>query len=144
MAEEIHTGSCLCGGVAYRVTGPMRRVTACHCKQCQTWTGGGPLLAIRAKDVMVEGADNIRTYNASEWGERASCGICGSILYWTMKGKPPAFLALGLFEDQSDLRLTEEIFIDHRPAWLPAMEGANQSTEAEQQALLQAYLEKKE
>jgi hypothetical protein len=28
-------GSCLCGGVAFTVTGPLRPVVACHCTQCR-------------------------------------------------------------------------------------------------------------
>ena len=141
-SSQTRSGQCLCGAVKVSASFPKPEFQACHCHQCQQWTGGGPFYAVRANDISIEGADNITSYNHSEWGERANCKTCGSVLYWTMKGKPPAFLALGLFEEQSDLTLSEEIFVDHRPNWLPAGVSASQSTEAEQMAELNAYLEK--
>lgn len=36
---EVITGSCLCGGIQYEVTGePMKRVM-CHCDNCRKFTG---------------------------------------------------------------------------------------------------------
>ena len=139
---EKTNGECLCGAVKFSADLPTKEFQACHCQQCQRWTGGSPLLAIRAEDVEVTGGENIRAYHASEWGERASCAKCGSILYWTMKGKPPAFLALGLFAGQTGFELTEEIFTDHRPSWLPEWPDASQSTEAEQISKFDAYMAK--
>jgi hypothetical protein len=42
--KEIHAmadkpGSCLCGAVAFEITGPLRSVIACHCHQCRKQTG---------------------------------------------------------------------------------------------------------
>ena len=33
------TGGCLCGGVRYAVTGPLRDIIACHCEQCRRSSG---------------------------------------------------------------------------------------------------------
>ncbi|HJN25637.1 MAG TPA: hypothetical protein QGG18_08110, partial [Rhodospirillales bacterium] len=37
--QQQMTGACLCGAVAYLVSGPMRNVIACHCGQCQRTHG---------------------------------------------------------------------------------------------------------
>ena len=37
MADK--TGACLCGAVAFEITGPLRPVIACHCHQCRKQTG---------------------------------------------------------------------------------------------------------
>ena len=37
MADK--TGSCLCGAVAFEITGQLRPVIACHCHQCRKQTG---------------------------------------------------------------------------------------------------------
>ena len=79
--------------------------------------------------------------DASDWGERAVCRTCGSTLYWRLQGKRVVSVAVGLLDDQSDLHVAEEIFIDHRPGWLKPWPDAAQSTEAEQKAALTAYLE---
>ena len=137
---DIRTGRCLCGGITFRADLPSPEFQLCHCGQCQRWTGGGPLTAIRVKDLDLAGEDNIEAYRASEWGERAFCRTCGTTLYWKMQGKPIAFVAVGLLDDQTGLRVSEEIFCDQRPDWLPAHAAASQSTEAEEYAKLDAYL----
>ncbi|MEO1613633.1 MAG: GFA family protein [Pseudomonadota bacterium] len=77
---------------------------------------------------------------ASEWGERGFCKTCGTTLFWKMKGRPVHNLAAGLFDDQSDLAVTTEIFCDRRAEWQTPFPGAKQSTEAQEQALLADYL----
>ena len=57
-----------------------------------------------------------------------------------MQGKPATYVAVGLLDDQSDLTVTEEIFVDYRPAWLPPFDGATQSTEAQEIAKLEEHL----
>lgn len=39
MREVRARGGCLCGGVRYEVTGPLRGVWACHCSQCRRTSG---------------------------------------------------------------------------------------------------------
>ena len=135
------TGQCLCGAVT--LSGNVASTAqACHCVQCQRWTGGGPLFAVRIRDLQLTGEDKIRAYNHSDWGERAVCEICGSTLYWKITGRSIAFVALGLLDDQSRISITEEIFVDTRPDWLPPFAGATQRTEAEMKAQLAAFLEK--
>ena len=133
------TGQCLCGAVTFKAD-VASGIQACHCGQCQRWTGGGPLVSVRATDLEIAGADRVAAYHASKWGERAFCGTCGSTLYWRMQGRPVAYVAVGLLDDQSGLTVTDEIFVDHRPPWLKPWPGATQSTEAEEMAKLQEFL----
>lgn len=39
MTSQSHTGSCLCGAVAYALDGPLRDVVACHCAMCRKTHG---------------------------------------------------------------------------------------------------------
>ena len=133
------TGQCLCGAVTFTaVVGDA--IQACHCVQCQRWTGGGPYFAVEVENLEMSGADVLRDYHASTWGERVVCGTCGSTIYWKMQGEVPRTLAAGLLDDQSGMRVTEEIFVDYRPGWLPPFEGAAQSTEAQEMAKLENYM----
>ena len=133
--------TCLCGAVKISATQVGTDLQACHCQQCQTWTGGGPYICIRVKDAKIDGAETLRSYQASSHGERAFCGTCGTPLYWRLQGHKVAFLPVGLFKDQSDMEMREEIFVDHRPGWLPAWPDATEHTEAEMQAQLADFLE---
>ena len=136
------TGRCLCGAVRFSAVLPDDAIQACHCGQCQRWTGGGPLWAVRVKELELTGEDHIRAYQASAHGERAFCGTCGSTLYWHLQGRSIAFMPVGLLDDQSGLRVREEIFVDHRPGWLPEWPEAQQHSETEMQAKLNAFLSK--
>ncbi|MBT8459241.1 MAG: GFA family protein [Boseongicola sp.] len=137
MAQK--TGQCLCGAVTF--TGDTAEtILACHCGQCQRWTGGGPYYAVRVSDLELSGAEMVRAYHASEWGERAVCATCGTTIYWKMQGKPPHSVAAGLLDDQSGMRVTEEIFVDYRAEWMSPFEGATQSTEAQEYAKLEEYM----
>ncbi len=137
--SETRTGQCLCGAIRFKaVVSP--DIQACHCQQCRRWTGGGPLYSVRVSDLQLTGEEHINAYRASEWGERANCKQCGSVLYWKMQGKPPSYVAPGLLDDQTGLSVTEEIFTDCGSPWSVPFDGASQSTEAEEQAKLDAYL----
>ncbi|HBS15496.1 GFA family protein, partial [Alloalcanivorax venustensis] len=32
---QSYTGSCLCGGIAFEVRGPLAPIQVCHCQQCR-------------------------------------------------------------------------------------------------------------
>jgi len=139
---DIRQGGCLCGAVTVAAVLPQPDIHLCHCGQCQRWTGGGPLSVIRAVDIKMKGDDAIGRYHASGHGERGFCKVCGTTLFWKMQGKPLGFVPVGLLDDQSGLRVTEEIFVDRRACWLEAHAGASQQDEAEMMAALDAYLAK--
>ena len=135
-------GACLCGAVT--VSGEFADgVTACHCRQCQTWTGGSPLFTVPAQgEVEITGIGATASYMASAWGERVFCATCGTTLWWKMQGKPVTSVAPGLFAGQDGLAVSEEIFVDCRAGWMPRWPDASQSTEAEEMAKLDAYLQR--
>lgn len=138
MTRRDVTGGCLCGAVRFTGTLTSDAIGACHCKQCQRWTGGGPLLCVTMEGVEMTGEPAL--FRISEWGERGFCNTCGTTLFWRMQGKPTTTVAVGALDDQTGLTVREEIFVDHRPAWLPVWEGASQSTEAQEFAKLDAAL----
>jgi Glutathione-dependent formaldehyde-activating enzyme len=41
MSDEVLSGSCLCGAVAYKVRAPFLRFAHCHCGRCRKATGTG-------------------------------------------------------------------------------------------------------
>lgn len=124
------SGACLCGAVRVSAVLGARNIVACHCGQCRRWTGGGPYFSTDVADVEIDGEDHIAIFAASEWGERGFCRDCGTTLFWKMKNGPISNLAAGLFDDQSDLAVSEEIFADRRAPWHVSWDGAAQSTEA--------------
>lgn len=138
---DIRTGACLCGAVQIEAE-LSSGVSCCHCEQCRRWTGGAPHYAVDVADVVVTGGENISHYRASKWGERGNCRICGTPIYWKMQDRGITSVAVGLLNDQTGLEVEQEIFTDCRAPWSVPFKGASQSTEAEEQVKLDAYLAK--
>ncbi|MFW6092442.1 MAG: GFA family protein [Pseudomonadota bacterium] len=107
-------GRCLCGGVS--ITAPRHRgFEVCHCGMCRRW-GGGPMMAVHCgRDVEIANRDGVRTFDSSEWAERAFCATCGTHLYYRLKPADEYVVPVGLFQDDGPFELREQIFIDRKP-----------------------------
>src|SRR5262249_35727191 len=82
----VHEGGCLCGDVRYKTFAQPLRVTICHCRFCQRFTGSSYLIEpiFRRQDVVFEGAP-ARTYEhrSDTSGKRVMlnfCARCGTTL----------------------------------------------------------------
>lgn len=135
MAIE-RTGGCLCGAVRYRAALPSGHVHACHCGTCRRWAGGPALaLAAPADAVTFDGAENLSHYASSEWAERVFCKTCGTHLYFRVTADGPAkgeySLSAGTLDDLSGLSLSQEIYVDAKPACYAFAGDQPRLTEAE-------------
>lgn len=123
-------GKCLCGKIA--VTTPDNKtLDACHCGMCRRW-GGGPALGVPCgTDVQIEGADNLKVYQSSEWAERAFCGECGTHIFYRLLPTKEYFVPAGLFQDGITFEFKEQIFIDKKPSYYEFTNQTLNLTEAE-------------
>ncbi len=125
------TGSCLCGKVRFELERPIDDVTACHCVMCRRWAGG-PFMAVHLSGgIVIEGEAHLAWYDSSPWAERGFCKVCGSNLFYRIKGDSPEYIiSAGAIDDQAALNLKGQIFIDEKPGWyefagdVPSMTGA--------------------
>lgn len=94
--------SCLCGGVKYEITGPMRRARYCHCAHCRKFSGTGYAAwgLVEAAHLSL-GQMNARVTNYdSGGGLRAFCSSCGSPLWFEPAGLPHLRgIPLGVIDD---------------------------------------------
>lgn len=125
------SGSCLCGSVSLIATPKRYHVGACHCETCRKW-GGGPLLVVECGgDVRFDGAKNISVYNSSEWAERGFCQQCGTHLFYRLKQCEMYAIPVGLFDDNEHWQLTDQVFIESKPAFYSFVEKTTNLTGAE-------------
>lgn len=110
-------GKCLCGAVSFAADIADPKVEACHCSMCRSWASGAYLSVAHDGDVAWSGEENIGSYRASAWGERAFCKVCGSVLYWRLQGADHYAFSAGTLDEQDGLRFTRQIFIDEKPAY---------------------------
>jgi hypothetical protein len=81
---------------------------------CRRWSGA-PFFGVDATKVTFEGEEQIGRYTSSNWAERGFCKACGTTLFYFLKPASRYSLSIGLFDEAALFRLTEEIYIDHKP-----------------------------
>ena len=116
------TGACLCGAVTYRVEGPLRSVTLCHCGQCRRMAGHawGSAVAPRAA-ITVSGP--LTWYRSSPQAERGFCPRCGSSLFWRADGEDGQSVALGSLDEPTGLTLEGHIFAGDKGDYYEITDG---------------------
>ena len=124
------TGGCLCGGVRYRVDGPLRDVFACHCTQCRR-TSGHYVAATGTKATQLSflASDTLRWYRSSERAERGFCGQCGSNLFWRPSTAERAgwiSIMAGTLDTPTRLKLVRHIYVDDKSDYYAIADGAPQ------------------
>jgi hypothetical protein len=130
------SGRCLCGKVVVTVDGQHdAHPSACHCRMCQTWTGGVFLgFTAAAEAVSVEGP--VKHFQSTPFAERAFCGTCGTHLWIRNTDDHAAAYDLmpGLFNAARNWPLCSEIYTDKAMASICLEGGHPRKTEAEYQA----------
>ncbi len=80
MSSKTYRGSCFCGAVQLAVSGEPAAMGYCHCESCRHWSAG-PVNAFtlwNPESVQVlQGADNMDTFNKTSNSYRKWCKSCG-------------------------------------------------------------------
>lgn len=115
MADDTHSGGCLCGAVRYSVQGEMRPVVACHCSQCRKTSGNYVTAsAVLKANLSVEGADSVTWFRSSEQAQRGFCSVCGSNLFWRRDDGDYISMMAGTIDGPTGLRTAAHIFLDDK------------------------------
>lgn len=106
------TGSCLCGGVAYEVNGPLREIIGCHCEQCRKTSGHHVAATNAAKADLTMISDRTLTwYHASETARRGFCNTCGGNVFWEPAGRETISIFAGTLDGPTELPFKRHIFV---------------------------------
>src|SRR3954467_8219992 len=114
-------GGCLCGGVRYEVTGPLRDVIVCHCSRCLRTHGHAAEYNSCAQEALVlVASDTLRWYEADERA-RGFCAGCGASLFWRAAGRDTISIAAGTLDQPTGLRTIAHIHTDaHADYYVPS------------------------
>lgn len=111
---------CNCSAVSIEVTGPLRPVIACHCRECRKQSGYVFAATAALDDNMsVTGGDNITWYSHSVSSKRGFCSICGCYMLFKDAGRQDTAIAAGLFDPPDDIPLESQIYISEKPPTIP-------------------------
>lgn len=106
------TGSCLCGGVTYELTGDLRNSVACHCVQCRK-TSGHYVSAtqVEADQLTLTQTDTLTWYDSSPGAQRGFCNRCGASLFWKHEDDGGAVSVMsGTIDGDTGLTTEKHIF----------------------------------
>ena len=127
-------GSCLCGGVKYRITGKLAKALNCHCSMCRKAQGSAfrSRAAVRAADLeWVQGETLLTFYESSPGNHRGFCRICGSPILSKFDAHPSSYgLPLGPLDDDPGVRPQLHVHVASKAPWftitddLPQTPGA--------------------
>ena len=85
MAEPSVTGRCLCGGVRFELTEPVRAAGYCHCTRCQRRTGSASSVQARIDGGtfrLLQGDELVQAWRHPDGGfEKCFCRTCGAHLF---------------------------------------------------------------
>ena len=115
------SGSCLCGGVRYTVSGEAQRFYHCHCSRCRKASGTGHAsnLFVQGRLTWNSGEKLIRTFKLPEAARftNSFCEVCGSRMPRFIEKLGMVFIPAGSLEDEPDIRPQARIFLDSRTKW---------------------------
>jgi hypothetical protein len=111
--SETATGGCLCGGVRYRINGPLRNVVNCHCDMCRRLHGNfGPHSKARKSDIELTEEDGLAWYKSSNVARRGFCRLCGSGLFWEPFDLDKTGIIAGTLDHPTGLKTIGHIFVE--------------------------------
>jgi hypothetical protein len=124
------TGSCLCGGVSFEISGPLRPVVACHCTQCRKQSGHyGAFTACQNADLRFTRDSTLAWYRASDNAGRGFCNTCGSLLFWKADGRDSTSIAAGSLDGKTGLAIEGHIYCADKGDYYTLCDGEYQKAQ---------------
>jgi hypothetical protein len=131
--EQMISGSCLCSGVKYRITGQLFMAAYCHCSMCRKAQGSAfrPRALVRAEHFQwLQGKELITEYISSPAAHRTFCRNCGSPLIAYSDDYPAVFnIALGTLDDDPRVRPEAHWHVGSKAPWFEITDGLPQHQE---------------
>ena len=124
----MHTGSCLCGAVRFKIEGALKPPDACHCNTCRKFSGHYFVSTDMPRSaVTIEGGDNVSWYQSSQKARRGFCKTCGCSLFFDPLHHDWTAIALGAFDNPTATHIEKHIFVAEKGDYYEIADGLPQS-----------------
>lgn len=119
----MHSGSCLCGAVSFRLQSEPKAVSNCHCKMCQKQHGAAfaTYASMPRSDLeYLSGQELLISYNSSESVVRKFCSVCGSNIEWSSSERFPGWVSITVasLDTNFEPKSIKDIHWESRVCWL--------------------------
>jgi hypothetical protein len=120
--DGVTQGSCLCGDVAYEITGAPLRMFYCHCSRCRRGRSAahGANVFYKAEGFRwTRGADLVQDYPlpGAQYFGTAFCRRCGSEMPRVSAQTGIASVPAGSLDSDPGITPDGHIFVDSRAPW---------------------------
>ena len=115
-------GHCLCGAIAYEVTGEPVMTALCHCPSCRRASGAPQVAwALFPRDGYTLTQGEPATFASSPSVTRGFCATCGTTLFYEAEMIPGLIdITIASLDDPAGLAPQMHIWHQHRLPWLAA------------------------
>lgn len=111
-------GACLCEGVRYALTPPLRDVMVCHCSLCRRTHGGAaPYTSVPRARFRLVSDETLRWYRDANGRDRGFCDRCGASLFWSAEGSASISVSAGTLSEGAGLTTSGHIFVVSADDW---------------------------
>lgn len=115
------TGSCLCGGVRFRVDAEPEPIQVCYCRQCRKAQGAALVTNMpvpAAAFHILAGVELLKAYESSPGKDRFFCSRCGSPIYSKADKKPDVVrIRAGTINESLPVRPVAHFHVASKPNW---------------------------
>jgi len=130
----VYTGSCLCGGVQFRIAAELAPIEICHCRQCRKAQGtpfatNSPVKSDAFQ--LIRGEGLLAQYESSPGKKRAFCQRCGSPIYSSRAAVPGVLrIRVGLIDTPVSARPIAHAYVASTCNWWTITDSLPQFPEA--------------
>lgn len=128
-SDPVH-GSCLCGGIRFRVDRPLAPIQVCHCSTCRKAQGAPFATNIPVATsslAWLEGEALLKTFESSPGKSRVFCSRCGSPVYSALASLPGVVrIRAGLLDGALGVRPAFHAYVASKSDWWDIDDGLPQ------------------
>ena len=113
-------GKCLCGEVAFELSGELPNLYQCHCSLCRKVTGSSANAAFRvAREQLawLAGESLVQAFESESGFTSHFCSCCGSPLPNPTANDTAWWVPVGLLDNSHKLQVVAHLFVESRAAW---------------------------
>jgi hypothetical protein len=115
-------GSCLCGAVAYEISGAQEKIVQCHCSRCRRSRGtshAANTFVPKEQLRFTRGADAIKTFRPPDASRFATafCEHCGSAAPVLFDGLNRYLVPVGSLDTPFKIRSITNIYVGSKAQW---------------------------
>ena len=112
-------GSCLCGAIAYEISGAIGDIVHCHCQTCRKAHASAfsSVAAVDDSDFKIHDRQTLRSFTSSPGKQRFFCEQCGTQIYAKRDDTAHVILRLGSLDTPIASKEKEHIWLAQKADW---------------------------